>query len=90
MATAERVLRVDISTVATAPAGGVSWMIGASAALALSGMPLTQIMGAARVGYRAGEFVLNPTQIIYAKEDIIHHGFNQPNDSNASDCQAIA
>lgn len=37
-------------------------MIGASAALALSGMPLTQIMGAARVAYRAGEFVLNPSQ----------------------------
>ncbi|MEY3182771.1 MAG: hypothetical protein RLZ35_756, partial [Pseudomonadota bacterium] len=51
------VLALDPSIDADIPA-----MIGASAALALSGMPLTQMMGAARVGYRAGEFVLNPTQ----------------------------
>jgi polyribonucleotide nucleotidyltransferase len=51
------VLALDPTIDADIPA-----MIGASAALALSGMPLTQIMGAARVGYRAGEFVLNPTQ----------------------------
>jgi polyribonucleotide nucleotidyltransferase len=50
------VLALDPNVDADIPA-----MIGASAALALSGMPLTQIMGAARVGYRAGEFVLNPT-----------------------------
>ena len=37
-------------------------MIGASAALAISGVPYTNIMGAARVGYRDGQYLLNPTQ----------------------------
>jgi polyribonucleotide nucleotidyltransferase len=36
-------------------------MIGASAALALSGIPFNGPIGAARVGYINGEFVLNPT-----------------------------
>jgi polyribonucleotide nucleotidyltransferase len=36
-------------------------MIGASAALALSGIPFNGPIGAARVGYIDGEFVLNPT-----------------------------
>ncbi|MGH8224942.1 MAG: polyribonucleotide nucleotidyltransferase [Gammaproteobacteria bacterium] len=36
-------------------------LIGASAALALSGMPWSGPIGAARVGYRNGEFLLNPT-----------------------------
>ncbi len=36
-------------------------MIGASAALSLSGMPFNGPIGAARVGYIDGEFVLNPT-----------------------------
>ena len=35
-------------------------MIGASAALALSGMPFKGPIAAARVGYKAGEFILNP------------------------------
>ena len=37
-------------------------MIGASAALALSGMPFQGPMAAARVGYKDGEYILNPTQ----------------------------
>ncbi|KZC37536.1 MULTISPECIES: polyribonucleotide nucleotidyltransferase [Rhodanobacter] len=37
-------------------------LIGASAALALSGVPFAGPIGAARVGYCGGEFVLNPTQ----------------------------
>ncbi len=37
-------------------------MIGASAALALSGMPFDGPIGAARVGYINGQYVLNPTQ----------------------------
>jgi len=37
-------------------------MIGASAALALSGMPFQGPIGAARVGYRDGEYMLNPTR----------------------------
>ncbi len=36
-------------------------MIGTSAALALSGIPFDGPIGAARVGYRNGEFLLNPT-----------------------------
>jgi polyribonucleotide nucleotidyltransferase len=36
-------------------------MIGASAALAVSGIPFSGPIGAARVGYRDGRFLLNPT-----------------------------
>ncbi|ROR32096.1 polyribonucleotide nucleotidyltransferase [Inmirania thermothiophila] len=35
-------------------------MIGASAALAVSGIPFNGPIGAARVGYRDGQFILNP------------------------------
>ena len=37
-------------------------MIGASAALALSGIPFNGPIGAARVGYIDGQYVLNPTK----------------------------
>lgn len=36
-------------------------MLGASAALALSGMPFQGPIGAARVGYRNGDYLLNPS-----------------------------
>ena len=36
-------------------------MVGASAALALSGLPFNGPIGAARVGYLSGQYVLNPT-----------------------------
>ncbi len=36
-------------------------IIGASAALAISGMPFSGPVGAARVGYKGGEYLLNPT-----------------------------
>ena len=36
-------------------------MIGASAALALSGIPFNGPIGAARVGYQDGQYILNPT-----------------------------
>jgi polyribonucleotide nucleotidyltransferase len=36
-------------------------MIGASAALALSGIPFNGPIGAAKVGYRDGQYLLNPT-----------------------------
>ncbi len=36
-------------------------MLGASAALVLSGLPFRGPMGAARVGYRNGQYLLNPT-----------------------------
>jgi len=37
-------------------------MIGASAALCLSGIPFKGPIGAAKVGYRDGQYLLNPTQ----------------------------
>jgi polyribonucleotide nucleotidyltransferase len=36
-------------------------LIGASAAVALSGIPFTSPIGAARVGYKGGQYLLNPT-----------------------------
>jgi polyribonucleotide nucleotidyltransferase len=39
----------------------IASLLGASAALALSGVPFRGPIGAARVGYRAGEYLLNPT-----------------------------
>ena len=39
----------------------IAAMIGASAALALSGIPFKGPIGAARVGYRNGEYLLNPS-----------------------------
>ncbi len=36
-------------------------LLGASAALAISGMPASAVLGAARVGYQDGEYILNPT-----------------------------
>ncbi|HLB43262.1 MAG TPA: polyribonucleotide nucleotidyltransferase [Gammaproteobacteria bacterium] len=36
-------------------------MMGASAAIALSGMPITSYLAAARVGYQDGNYLLNPT-----------------------------
>jgi len=38
-------------------------MIGASAALAISGLPFNGPIGAARVGYANGEYILNPTAV---------------------------
>jgi polyribonucleotide nucleotidyltransferase len=38
-------------------------MIGASAALVLSGAPFMGPIGAARVGYKDGEYLINPTQM---------------------------
>lgn len=37
-------------------------MLGASAALAVSGLPFNGPVGAARVGYKDGEYILNPSQ----------------------------
>ncbi len=37
-------------------------MIGASAALAISGVPFQGPIGAARVGYANGQYLLNPTK----------------------------
>jgi polyribonucleotide nucleotidyltransferase len=45
-------------------------LIGASAAVALSGVPFSGPIGAARVGYRDGEYLLNPTASDLAESDL--------------------
>ncbi|MEY3753651.1 MAG: polyribonucleotide nucleotidyltransferase, partial [Pseudomonadota bacterium] len=40
----------------------IAALIGASAALAISGIPFNGPLGAARVGYKDGEYLLNPTR----------------------------
>ncbi|MDD5181439.1 MAG: polyribonucleotide nucleotidyltransferase [Gallionellaceae bacterium] len=54
-------------------------MIGASAALAISGIPFDGPIGAARVGYLNGEYVLNPTadQLLESKMDLVVAGTAQ-------------
>ncbi len=51
-------------------------MIGASAALAISGIPFNGPIGGARVGYINGEYVLNPTvtQLKDSKMDLVVSG----------------
>ena len=51
-------------------------LIGASAALAISGIPFNGPIGAARVGYINGEYVLNPgkTQLLSSKLDLVVAG----------------
>jgi len=45
-------------------------MIGASAALAISGAPFNGPVGAARVGYKDGEYLLNPTRSELKESDL--------------------
>ena len=45
-------------------------MIGTSAALALSGIPFSGPIGAARVGYANGEYILNPTASELKQSDL--------------------
>jgi polyribonucleotide nucleotidyltransferase len=51
-------------------------MIGASAAMAISGVPFNGPIGAARVGYIDGQYVLNPTrtQLIDSQLDLVVAG----------------
>ena len=51
-------------------------MIGASAAMAISGVPFNGPIGAARVGYIDGQYVLNPTlsQLKNSKMDLVVSG----------------
>ena len=51
-------------------------LIGASAALAISGIPFNGPIGAARVGYIDGQYVLNPgkTQLLSSKLDLVVAG----------------
>jgi polyribonucleotide nucleotidyltransferase len=50
--------------------GDIPAMIGTSAALALSGIPFNGPIGAARVGYIDGNYVLNPTATQLASSDL--------------------
>ena len=54
----------------------IAAMIGASAALAISGIPFNGPIGAARVGYIDGQYVINPTatQLKSSKMDLIVAG----------------
>ena len=54
----------------------IAAMIGASAAVALSGIPFASPIGAARVGYVDGQYVLNPskTELTTSKLDLIVSG----------------
>jgi polyribonucleotide nucleotidyltransferase len=54
----------------------IAAMIGASAALSISGIPFNGPIGAARVGYVNGEYVLNPgkTQLLDSKMDLVVAG----------------
>jgi polyribonucleotide nucleotidyltransferase len=59
------VLSVDTEIETDIPA-----MLGASAALAISGIPFNGPLGAARVGYKDGSYLLNPTAKQLAKSDL--------------------
>jgi polyribonucleotide nucleotidyltransferase len=54
----------------------IASLIGASAALAISGMPFMGPIGAARVGYIDGKYILNPTstQLAQSKLDLVVAG----------------
>ncbi len=51
-------------------------LLGASAALAISGMPFLGPIGAARVGYKDGKYILNPTatELAESKLDLVVAG----------------
>ena len=48
----------------------IAALIGASAALALSGVPFQGPIGAARVGYKDGQYILNPTNTQLKESDL--------------------
>jgi polyribonucleotide nucleotidyltransferase len=54
----------------------IAALIGTSAAMAISGLPFSGPVGAARVGYVNGEYVLNPgkTQLLDSKLDLVVAG----------------
>ncbi len=54
----------------------IASLLGASAALAISGMPFLGPIGAARVGYRDGKYILNPTatELAESKLDLVVAG----------------
>jgi polyribonucleotide nucleotidyltransferase len=50
--------------------GDIPALIGASAALSLAGIPFNGPIGAARVGYTGGKYLLNPTKTELATSDL--------------------
>jgi len=48
----------------------IAALLGASAALAISGMPFAGPIGAAKVGYKDGEYILNPGAAAVAESDL--------------------
>ncbi|MGC1458331.1 MAG: polyribonucleotide nucleotidyltransferase [Steroidobacteraceae bacterium] len=54
-------------------------LIGASAAVTLSGIPFTGPIGAARVGYKDGQYLLNPsaTELVGSQLDLVVAGTQQ-------------
>ncbi len=56
--------------------GDIAALIGASAAMSLSGVPFQGPIGAARVGYANGQYILNPTvaQLETSKLDLVVAG----------------
>ncbi len=57
----------------------IASMLGASAALAISGVPFQGPIGAAKVGYKDGQYILNPTasQLKESKLDLVVAGTAQ-------------
>src|SRR5438128_5477634 len=57
-------------------AADIPALIGASAAMAISGLPFNGPIGAARVGYVNGQYVLNPTktQLVESQMDLVVAG----------------
>ena len=48
----------------------IAAIIGASAAMSLSGAPFSGPLGAARVGYKDGEYLLNPSKAVLEESDL--------------------
>jgi polyribonucleotide nucleotidyltransferase len=70
----------------------IAAMIGASAALALSGIPFNGPIGAARVGYIDGQYVLNPTatELISSQLNLVVAGTEQAVLMVESEAQELA
>jgi polyribonucleotide nucleotidyltransferase len=66
----------SVISVNAAVAPDIASLIGASAALAISGMPFLGPIGAARVGYLDGKYILNPTttQLATSQLDLVVAG----------------
>ncbi len=67
-------------------------MIGASAALALSGIPFDGPIGAARVGYANGQYLLNPTatELLTSQMDLVVAGTERAVQMVESEAQQLS